>query len=39
MTIVIHNAVIATVDDKDSLHHGAAIAVDGDRITALGPSA
>ena len=39
MTIVIHNAVIATVDDKDSLHYGAAIAIDGDRITAIGPSA
>ena len=39
MTIVIHNAVIATVDDRDSLHYGAAIAIDGDRITAIGPSA
>src|SRR5215213_7240310 len=39
VTIVIHNAVIATVDDKDSLHYGAAIAIDADRITAIGPSA
>ena len=39
VTIVIHNAVIATVDDQDSLHYGAAIAIDGDRITAIGPSA
>ena len=39
MTIVIHNAVIATVDDRDTLHYGAAIAIDGDRITAIGPSA
>ncbi len=39
MTIVIHNAVIATVDDRDSVHYGAAIAIDGDRITAIGPSA
>src|SRR5215216_5566859 len=39
VTIVIHDAVIATVDDKDSLHYGAAIAIDADRITAIGPSA
>jgi 5-methylthioadenosine/S-adenosylhomocysteine deaminase len=39
VTIVIHNAVIATVDDRDTLHYGAAIAIDGDRITAIGPSA
>ena len=29
VTIVIHNAVIATVDDRDTLHYGAAIAIDG----------
>jgi len=39
VTIVIHNAVIATVDDRDTLHYGAAIAIDADRITAIGPSA
>ena len=39
MTIVIHNAAIATVDDRDTLHYGAAIAIDKDRITAIGPSA
>jgi 5-methylthioadenosine/S-adenosylhomocysteine deaminase len=39
MAIVIHNAVIATVDDQDRVHYGAAIAIEGDRITAIGPSA
>jgi len=39
VTIVIHTAVIATVDGRDSLHHGTAIAIAGDRITAIGPSA
>src|SRR4029450_681203 len=38
-TIVIHNAAIATVDDRDTLHYGAAIAIDKDRITEIGPSA
>ncbi len=37
MTIVVHNAVIATVDDRDQLHHRAAIAIEGDRIAAIGP--
>ena len=39
MTIVIHNAAIVTVDDHDTVHYDAAIAIDGDRITAIGPSA
>jgi 5-methylthioadenosine/S-adenosylhomocysteine deaminase len=39
LTIVIHNAAIVTVDDGDSVHYDAAIAVDGDRIAAIGPSA
>jgi 5-methylthioadenosine/S-adenosylhomocysteine deaminase len=39
VTIVIHNAVIATVDDRDALHYGAAIAIEKDRIAAIGPSA
>ena len=38
MTIVIHNAAIVTVDDADSVHYGAAIAIEGDRIAAIGPS-
>ncbi len=39
MTIVIHNAAIVTVDDRDSVHYAAAIAIEGDRIAAIGPSA
>jgi 5-methylthioadenosine/S-adenosylhomocysteine deaminase len=39
MTTVIHNAAIVTVDDRDSVHYDAAIAVDGDRIATIGPSA
>ncbi len=39
MTIVIHNTAIVTVDDQDSVHYGAAIAIEGDRIAAIGPSA
>ena len=38
MAIVIHNAAIATVDDRDSVHYDAAIAIEGDRITAIGPT-
>ena len=38
MTIVIHNAAIATVDDRDSVHYGAAIAIEKDRIAAIGPT-
>jgi len=37
--IVIHNAVIATVDDRDRVHYGGAIAIEGDRITAIGTTA
>lgn len=37
MTIVIDNAVVLTVDDRDSVHYGVAIAVEGDRIAAIGP--
>ena len=39
MTIVIHNAAIVTVDDADSVHYNSAIAIEGDRIAAIGPSA
>ena len=35
---VIHDATIVTVDDVDAVHHGAAIAIAGDRIAAIGPS-
>jgi 5-methylthioadenosine/S-adenosylhomocysteine deaminase len=39
MTIVIHDTAIATVDDRDTVHYGAAIAIEQDRIAAIGPSA
>ena len=39
MTIVIHNAAVVTVDDQDTVHYGGAVAVEGDRIAAVGPSA
>jgi len=37
--IVIHDAVVATVDDQDTVLYNAAIAIDGKKIAALGPSA
>jgi cytosine/adenosine deaminase-related metal-dependent hydrolase len=36
---VIHNAAIVTVDDNDAVHYDAAIAIDGNRIAAIGPTA
>ena len=39
MAIVIHNAAIATVDDGDTVHYDAAIAIEADRIAAIGPNA
>ena len=39
MVTVIHNAAIATVDDRDTVHYGAAIAIDDKRIAAIGDSA
>ena len=38
MAIVIHDAVIVTADDRDAVHYGAAIAIDGSRIAAIGPT-
>jgi 5-methylthioadenosine/S-adenosylhomocysteine deaminase len=38
VTTVIHDAVIVTVDDHDTVHYDAAIAIEGNRIAALGPS-
>lgn len=38
MTSVIHNAAIVTVDDNDSVHYDSAIAIEGNRIAALGPT-
>src|SRR5215831_2633004 len=39
MTTVIHDTVVVTTDDRDTVHYGAAVAVDGPRIAAIGPSA
>ena len=37
MTTVIHDAAIVTVDDRDSVHYDAAIAIEGNRIAAVAP--
>jgi len=39
MTTVIHDTTIVTVDDADTVLHGAAIAVEGGRIAAIGTTA
>ena len=39
MTTVIDNAVVLTVDDRDTVHYGAAVAIKDDRIADIGPSA
>jgi 5-methylthioadenosine/S-adenosylhomocysteine deaminase len=39
LATVIHDTTIVTVDDRDSVHYGAAVVIEGDRIVALGPSA
>jgi 5-methylthioadenosine/S-adenosylhomocysteine deaminase len=39
MTTVIHDAVIVTADDRDTVHYGAAIAIEGRKIAEIGPSA
>ena len=36
LVTVIHNAAIVTVDDDDAVHYDSAIAIDGDRIAAIG---
>jgi 5-methylthioadenosine/S-adenosylhomocysteine deaminase len=35
---IVHNTAIATVDDNDSVFYDAAIAIDGKRIAAIGPT-
>src|ERR1044072_5665684 len=39
MVTVIRDAIVVTVDPKDTIHYDAAVAIDGDRIAAVGPSA
>ena len=39
MTTVIHDTVVVTADDRDTVHYGAAVAVDGPSIAAIGRSA
>jgi len=39
MTTVIHDTVIVTADDRDTVHYGAAIAIEGAKIAEIGPSA
>jgi 5-methylthioadenosine/S-adenosylhomocysteine deaminase len=39
MTLIIHGTTILTIDDADRVLHGAAIAIEGGRIAALGPDA
>jgi 5-methylthioadenosine/S-adenosylhomocysteine deaminase len=36
---VVHDATIVTADEAGTIHHGAALAVDGERIAAIGPTA
>src|SRR3954453_12804199 len=38
MTLLIHRTTIATADDADTVLHDAAIAIEGGRIAAMGPS-
>ncbi|MDB5411796.1 MAG: 5-methylthioadenosine/S-adenosylhomocysteine deaminase [Rubritepida sp.] len=37
--ILIHDTTVVTVDDADRIHYAAAIAIEGGRIAAIGPSA
>jgi cytosine/adenosine deaminase-related metal-dependent hydrolase len=39
MAILIRDATIVTGDAGRTIHHGAAVAIDGDRIAAVGPTA
>ena len=38
MTLVIHDAAVITVDAEDSVIYGGAVAVEADRIAAVGPA-
>jgi 5-methylthioadenosine/S-adenosylhomocysteine deaminase len=39
MTLLIRNATIVTGDEADTIHYGAALAISGNRIAAIGPDA
>jgi imidazolonepropionase-like amidohydrolase len=39
MRTVIHSATLITGDDAGTIHHNATIAIEGDRIAAIGPDA
>ncbi len=39
MTTVIHGTTIVTGDNEQTIHYGAAIAIEGNRIAAIGPDA
>ena len=39
LTTIIHDTVIVTGDDNDTVHYGASIAIDGKKIAAIGPDA
>src|SRR5215212_1695976 len=39
MTTIIHDTVIVTGDDNDTVHYGASIAIDGNKIAAIGLNA
>ena len=39
MTLLIRNTTIVTGDDAGTIHYGAALAVSGNRIVAIGPDA
>ena len=38
MAIVIRDTTVVTVDRRDTIQHDAAVAIEGDRIVAVGPS-
>ena len=39
MTIIIHDTIVVTGNDDDTVHYGASIAIDGAQIAAIGPNA
>src|ERR1700755_830255 len=39
MPTIIHDTVIVTGDDNDTVHYGASIAIDAKKIAAIGPNA